>query len=68
MYAVMKSLIPQDEWMKYVKTLSDKKDTVRLLYIYAQEKMWREYIDFLRKDPSTSNIDEAPEELKKTLC
>jgi len=35
MYAVMKSLIPQDEWMEYVKTLSDKKDTVRLLYIYA---------------------------------
>ncbi len=68
MYAVMKSLIPQDEWMEYVKTLSDKKDTVRLLYIYAQEKMWREYIDFLRKDPSTSNIDEAPEELKKLFA
>ncbi len=68
MYAVMKSLIPQDEWMEYVKTLSDKNDTVRLLYIYAQEKMWREYMDFLRKDPSTSNIDEAPEELKKLFA
>lgn len=72
MYAVLKSLVPQDEWMEYVKTLireaCDKKDTVLLLYIYAQEKMWKEYMDFLRKDPSTYNIDDAPEELKKLFA
>lgn len=58
--------------MEYVATLireaRSNKDKVRLLYIYTQEKMWKEYMDFLRKEPSTYNIDDAPEELKKLFA
>lgn len=72
MYAVLRSLVPQDEWMEYVATLiceaRSNKDKVRLLYIYTQEKMWKEYMDFLRKEPSTYNIDDAPDELKKLFA
>lgn len=68
MYAVLKSLVPRNDWTKYVKTLigeaENKKDITRLLYIYTQEKMWQEYMEFLRKYPSTGNIDKAPKEVK----
>lgn len=69
MYSVLKSLVPNEEWGKYVKTLIDdthgKKDIVRLLYIYTQEKMWQEYMDYIRKNPSLYDIDDAPAEVKK---
>lgn len=68
MYAVLKSLVPRNDWTKYVRTLiseaENKKDITRLLYIYTQEKMWQEYMEFLRKYPSTGNIDKAPKEVK----
>lgn len=69
MYSVLKSLVPYEEWGKYVKTLiseaQDKKDIVRQLYIYTQEKMWQEYMDYIRKNPSIYDIDDAPKEVKK---
>lgn len=69
MYSVLKSLVPQEEWQKYVKALiseaQGKKDIVRLLYIYTQEKMWHKYMDYIRKNPSIYNIDDAPNEVKK---
>lgn len=69
MYSVLKSLVPYVEWGKYVKTLigeaQDKKDIVRQLYIYTQEKMWQEYMDYIRKNPSIYDIDDAPKEVKK---
>ncbi len=68
MYSVLKSLIPQNEWSKYVGTLiseaKDKRETRHLLFIYTQEKLWQEYMDYLRKNPSASNIDDAPKEVK----
>lgn len=69
MYSTLKNLIANSEWDKYVETLVSeaqrKKDTVRLLYIYTQERMWNRYIEYLRKNPSTCIIDEAPKELKE---
>jgi len=69
MYSVLKSLVPHDEWGKYAKTLiseaQGKKDIVRLLYIYTQEKMWQEYMGYIRKNPSIYNIDDTPKEVKK---
>lgn len=69
MYSVLKSLVPHEEWGTYVKTLvteaQDNKDIVRLLYIYTQEKMWQEYMDYIRKNPSIYDIDDAPSEVKK---
>lgn len=69
MYSVLKSLVPPEEWGKYAKTLiseaQGKKDIVRLLYIYTLEKMWQEYMGYIRKDPSIYNIDDAPKEVKK---
>lgn len=69
MYSVLKSLVPYEEWGKYVKTLiseaQNKKDIVRQLYIYSQEKMWQEYMDYIRKNPSIYDIDDAPKEVKK---
>lgn len=37
MYAVMKSLIPQDEWMEHVKALSDKR-IQSVYYTYTHKK------------------------------
>ena len=69
MYSVLKSLITQNEWTRYVETLiseaKSNRDTGRLLYIYSEEKMWQEYMDYLRKNPSTYNIDDAPKEVIK---
>lgn len=69
MYSVLKSLVPQNEWPSYVTSLiaetQKKKAFPRLLYIYTQEKMWSEYMDYIRKDPSIYEIDEAPNEVKK---
>lgn len=69
MYSVLKSLIPQNEWSKYVDTLiseaKGKKEIGHILFIYTQEKMWQEYMEYLRKNPSTYNIDYAPEEVKE---
>lgn len=69
MYSTLKDLIAHSEWSKYVETLiseaQGKRDTVRLLYIFTQEKMWDKYMDYLRKNPSTYNIDDAPKEVKK---
>lgn len=69
MYSILKTLVPKDEWAKYVETLiseiQKKKDIIRLLYIYTQEKRWKEYMDYIRKNPSTYNIDDAPKEVKK---
>ncbi len=69
MYSELKFLIPQNEWSNYVETLiseaKDKKEIRHLLFIYTQEKMWQEYMDYLRKYPSTYNIDQAPKEVKE---
>lgn len=69
MYAILKNLVPKDEWKKYVETLiseaQSKRDDIRLLYIYTQGKMWQEYMDYIRKNPSIYNLDDAPKEVKK---
>ena len=69
MYSVIKSIIPQNEWSKYVEILiseaKNKRDTCRLLHIYIEEKMWHEYMDYLRNNPSIYNIDDSPKEVKK---
>lgn len=65
----MKDLVGDSDWSKYVDTLISetqrKRNSVRLLYIYTQEKMWDRYMDDLRKNPSTYEIDDAPEEVKE---
>lgn len=69
MYAILKDLIADGEWSKYVETLiseaQGKRDVGRVLYIYTQEKMWDRYMDYLRKNPSTYGIDDAPKEVKE---
>ena len=69
MYAVLKSIIPNNKWAEYVQTLINearsKQDIGRLLHIYVEEKMWKEYMEYLRKNPSTYNIDDAPKEVIK---
>lgn len=69
MYSMLKTLVPNSDWNNYVETLiseaQGKRDYGRLLYIYTQENMWDKYMDYLRKNPSTYNIDDAPKEIKK---
>ena len=64
MYALMKSIVSSGEWNDFVDTLimeaSKKRDGVRLLFIYTQEKMWDRYMEYLRKSPYINNIDDAP--------
>lgn len=67
MYSVLKSLVPHEEWGEYVKTLiseaQSKNETVRLQHIYTQEKMWQEYMGYIRRNPSIYSIDNAPKEV-----
>lgn len=69
MYAIMKELVPQHEWTKYLEELINevktKKDEVRLLFIYTEEQKWQDYMDLIRNKPSTYIIDEAPDEVKE---
>lgn len=69
MYALMKSVVSAGEWNDFVDTLivetSKKRDGVRELFIYAQEKMWGRYMEYLRKTPSVFNLDEAPRQVWK---
>lgn len=61
------TLTPCGQWGKYVETLiseaNGKKDYIRLLFIYTQEKMWDKYMEYLRRNPYVRNIDDAPEEV-----
>lgn len=67
MYAQMKSIVPNEEWADYVATLlkeaSEKRDDARAVYIYTQEKMWENYMQYLRNTCSIYDIDEAPQEV-----
>lgn len=69
MFAMLKTLVPADDWNKYAETLISEaqreKDAYRLLYIYTEEKMWNRYMEYIRKNPSTYIIDDAPKEVKK---
>lgn len=69
MYAQMKSIVSNGEWNDFVDTLikeaSKKRDWVRALFIYTQEKMWDRYMEYLRKSPSIYNLDEAPRQVWK---
>lgn len=69
MYSAFKSIIPQSEWPGYVKSLvkeaKDKDNLFQLLFIYTTEKMWSEYMDYIRRKPSTYIIDDSPEEVKE---
>ena len=69
MYTLMKSMVSNEEWSNFVDDLIkeawEKKNVVRVLFIYAQEKMWERYMEYLRKDPSIYNLDNAPREVWK---
>ena len=69
MYALMKSIVSNGEWNGFVDTLikeaSKKRDGVRVLFIYTQEKMWDRYMEYLRNTPTIYNIDDAPKEIWK---
>ena len=71
MYEVLKSLIPQNEWPRYTEDLINEaignRDVYSLLFIYTREKKWPEYMEYLRQNPSTYNIDDAPQEVKKNF-
>lgn len=69
MYAAIKSLISSQEWPEYLETLineaKDSRATHNLLHIYTAEKMWNEYMDYIRNNPFIREIDDAPKEVKK---
>lgn len=66
MYSAMKTLVPDNEWSKYVEILISEagKDTEQLLFIYTKEKMWDKYMEYMRMNPSIFLIDESPREVK----
>lgn len=67
MYALMQSIVPNEEWNDFVETLikeaSKKKNDVIVLFIYTQEKMWDRYMEYLRNAPSIYRIDGAPRQV-----
>lgn len=68
MYSELQTLVPNNEWDKYVETLIsealEKRDTDRLLYLYIQEQMWEKYMAYIRKNPTLEEIENAPDEVK----
>ena len=68
-YGQMKSIVLEDEWKDFVETLlneaASSRSHFRMLFIYSQEKMWDRYMDYLRKSPVISELDEAPEDVWK---
>mgnify|MGYP000075022720 FL=1 len=68
MYLKIKTLVPLSQWSDYAETLTkesvSKRDNGRLLFIYTQEKMWKRFMEYLRKNPSAYNIDDSPKEVK----
>lgn len=68
MYDLMKSLVPFNDWKDTVESLLNeataKRDFGHCLYIYKQEEMWDRYMEYLRKNPSNSNLDKAPKEIR----
>lgn len=71
LYEALKSLIPQNEWAQYTEDLINEalsnRDMYSLLFIYIRKKKWTEYMKYLRQNPSTYNIDEAPQEVKNNF-
>ena len=69
MYALMQSIVPNEGWSDFVNTLikeaSKKKNEVRFLFIYTQEKMWDRYMEYLRNAPSIYRLDDAPRQVWK---
>lgn len=69
MYALMRSIVPDDDWNDFVGTLieeaSKQRNCVRMLFIYTQEKMWDRYMEYLRNMPSIYNLDGVPREVWK---
>ena len=69
MYALMKSIVPNEEWNGFADTLIKEalgqKNEVRVLFIYTQEKMWDRYMEYLRNAPSVYDLDEAPQQIWK---
>ena len=68
MYALMKSIVSPEEWPVEVEALLKKcqaNNSYLSTYIYEQEKMWPEYMEYVRRHPSTFSVDEAPEEVKE---
>lgn len=67
MYDLMKSITPNDEWLDFVESLikkaSKNRDEFKILFLYAQEKMWDRYIKYLQTNPSIYNLDNAPLEV-----
>lgn len=68
MYLKIKTLVPLSQWSDYAESLISesvsKRDNGRLLFIYTQEKMWKRFMEYLRKNPSAYNIDDSPKEVK----
>lgn len=69
MYSTLQSLVQQEEWGKYVVGLiaegrKSRKDG-HLTYIFTKEKKWKEYMDYLRNEPSIYEIDSAPADVKE---
>ena len=66
-YGQMKSIVLEEEWKDFVETLlneaASSRSHFRMLFIYSQEKMWDRYMDYLRKSPVISELDDAPEEV-----
>ena len=67
MYDLMKSITPNDEWLDFVESLIKEafknRDEFKILFLYAQEKMWDRYIKYLQTNPSIYNLDNAPLEV-----
>lgn len=67
MYDVMKATVPAEEWNNYVEVLiqeaiKSRNDMIQL-FIYAQEKMWERYMDYIRKNYAIYNFDDTPKEI-----
>ncbi len=66
-YALMRSVVPAEEWGDFVESLikeaEEKRDEKGSLFIFTQEKMWERYMEHLRASPSVYSLDDAPQDV-----
>lgn len=66
MYSLMKSIIDKSAWSDWIGTLikDASKSQYQLLFIFTQEKLWTEYLEFLKSNPTQYLLEEAPSEVR----
>lgn len=66
MYALMKEKVDNSAWPHWRDALikDAKKSQYQLLYIFTQERLWTDYLNYLKSNPTQYLLEQAPAEVR----